>query len=328
MDTSMHLINFNDQPPTKRTYAGMAGDKLGICYNHENWFLKFPKTTRGMKRVEISYTTSPLSEFIGSHIYDILGFDVHQTLLGYKDNILIVACKDFLNDSDTLIEYRNIQNIYDKNLRTKIEDSLSASDSSTHGTNLNAVMVHLLNNPLIRQVDMLVEHFWDCIVIDCLISNNDRNSGNWGIIYNNISDHYRIAPVYDNGASFSNKLSDNQISTILNDPTRFESSSLQVDSGYYYNDKSVTFVKLFDIGLLELNHALERNVPLIHDHISQIRAFIRSLPEKENGLDIISPIRKNFYIKGLENRFNKILLPAYQRYIAAKDQNQNPIALR
>ena len=327
MDTNMHLIDFNDQPTTKRTYAGMAGDKLGIFYNHENWFLKFPKTTRGMKRVEISYTTSPLSEFIGSHIYGILGFDVHQTLLGYKDNILVVACKDFLSDGDTLIDYRNIQNIYDKDLRAKIENSLSSSDSSTHGTNLNALMVHLFNNPLIRQVHGLVERFWDCIVVDCLIANNDRNSGNWGIIYNDVSDQYRIAPIYDNGASFSNKLSDNQISTILNDPTRFESSSLQVESGYYYNDKSETFVKLFDIGLAELNLALQRNVPLIQDHISQIRTFIQALPENETGLDIISPMRKTFYIKGLENRFNKILFPAYQRYIGTKEQHQNSINL-
>lgn len=308
---TIKLVDFNHQPTNKRTYSGMAGDKLGILYQDENWFLKFPKSTRGMKRVEISYTTSPLSEFIGSSVYKILGFNVHQTKLGYKDGILVVACKDFLGDNDTLIEYRNIQNIYDKNLRAIIEHSQSSSDSSTHGTNLNTVMIHLANNPLILQIEGLSQRFWDCVVIDCLIANNDRNSGNWGVIYNNASDHYRLAPIYDNGASFSNKLSDNQIQNILNDPKRFQLSSLYIDSGYYYDDSSLTFVKLFNLGLKQLDDAVLRNVPLIEHHMASITAFIEEIPESENGIEIISPLQKRFYVECMKNRFNNILLSRY-----------------
>ena len=33
---------------------------------------------------DISYSTAPLSEYIGSHVYSILGFPVHETFLGYR----------------------------------------------------------------------------------------------------------------------------------------------------------------------------------------------------------------------------------------------------
>ena len=56
-----------------------------------------------MKKVDaLSYVTSPLSEFIGSKIYKILGYTVHETLLGIcfdgKRNKIVCACKDFIND--------------------------------------------------------------------------------------------------------------------------------------------------------------------------------------------------------------------------------------
>ena len=48
-----------------------------------------------MRNVGILYTTAPLSEYIGSHIYEILGYDVHCTILGYRNHKLVVGCKDF-----------------------------------------------------------------------------------------------------------------------------------------------------------------------------------------------------------------------------------------
>lgn len=48
----------------------------------------------------LSYVTSPLSEFIGSNIYKILGYDVHETLLGIcfdgKRYKVVCGCKGFI----------------------------------------------------------------------------------------------------------------------------------------------------------------------------------------------------------------------------------------
>ena len=50
-------------------YGGRAGEKKGIIFNNENWFLKFPKSASSMKGIRgMSYVTSPLNEYIGSQI--------------------------------------------------------------------------------------------------------------------------------------------------------------------------------------------------------------------------------------------------------------------
>ena len=92
MDTSMHLINFNDQPPTKKTYAGMAGDKLGICYNHENWFLKslpqgIPCGNDWLMMIDIDDTIDFTGRIIGFAVEDHFNFrfdliDGHFTFKG------------------------------------------------------------------------------------------------------------------------------------------------------------------------------------------------------------------------------------------------------
>ncbi len=93
MEKYLHLIDFNSYPASKRTYAGFDCKKLGISFRNENWFLKFPKPLHQSNDAIISYSTAPLAEFIGCHIYQILGFDVQQTLLGFKDDMVVVCCK-------------------------------------------------------------------------------------------------------------------------------------------------------------------------------------------------------------------------------------------
>lgn len=107
----LNIIDLNDCPLSYRhgTYGGQAGYKDGILYNEEYWIVKYPKSTKGMDGVAMSYTTSPLSEYIGSQIYSILGYDVHDTFLGIRNGKLVVACKDFRRDDELLLELRTIK---------------------------------------------------------------------------------------------------------------------------------------------------------------------------------------------------------------------------
>ena len=66
--------------------------------------------------MQISYTTSPISEYIGSHIYQILGYETHDTLIGIRNNKLVVACKDFCEQPGELLEYRTLRNIYNEKI--------------------------------------------------------------------------------------------------------------------------------------------------------------------------------------------------------------------
>lgn len=98
------IKNFNNLKESGIRYGGHAGNKLGVVIDGANWFLKFPKSTRTLrKKVDMSYSISPLSEYIGSHIYKSVDIPVHKTMLGIRDNKLVVACKDFRNDISKII---------------------------------------------------------------------------------------------------------------------------------------------------------------------------------------------------------------------------------
>ena len=114
----MNIYNFDECSYSNRhgRYGGMAGDKDGILINNEPYIIKYPKSTKGMTGNIASYTTSPLSEYIGSHIYKILGFDVHETYLGIRNNKVVVACKDFQKNFGDLAEVRTLKNAANKEI--------------------------------------------------------------------------------------------------------------------------------------------------------------------------------------------------------------------
>lgn len=307
------IVELDEIKLSNRTYGGHAGSKLGIILNGERWFLKFPKSTKGMSRVEISYTTTPLSEYVGSHIYEILGYDVHETELAIYKDTLVVLCKDFETSDKRFFEYREIQNHFNEELRKELDASFSSSDPEIHGTNLETAMIHLKYNPLLLSTPKVEERFWQCVVIDFFINNNDRNSGNWGMLLDEVTETFTLAPIYDNGASFSNKLSDKQMKAILDDEERFIASSLNVSSGYNYKGKIIMFRELIDnFDIKELKDAIKMVVPLIEDKMNDIIAFINDIPNTYKGIEVMSDIRKEFYIKSMESRFNNILYPSYK----------------
>lgn len=80
----MKLIDLNAYPRNIRTYGGNAGAKFGIVMEDKDWIVKFPRSTKEFTNVKISYTTSPLSEYLGSKIYESLGIPVHKVKLGLR----------------------------------------------------------------------------------------------------------------------------------------------------------------------------------------------------------------------------------------------------
>lgn len=56
-----------------------------------------------------SYTTAPLSEYIGSNIYKIIGIDAHDTILGIRNDKLVVARSYFCKNEGSLHEISNLQ---------------------------------------------------------------------------------------------------------------------------------------------------------------------------------------------------------------------------
>ena len=97
-----------------RAFNGANGKKIAIEYNHERYMLKFPPSAEG-KRTELSYTNSCISEHIASTIFNMLGIEAQQTLLGtytVKGKAKVVcACKDFTAGGKVLNDFCSIKNI-------------------------------------------------------------------------------------------------------------------------------------------------------------------------------------------------------------------------
>lgn len=306
----MEILNFdNIREDRTRRYGGMAGQKLGIILNNENWFLKFPKNIRNLDNIELSYATTPLSEYLGSKIYESIGLEVHQTKLGTKDGKLVVACKDFLKENERLDEFRAIKNDYIENL----EEEISSLSSSGSGTDLEEIMLVMEKNPLFKEMPELKERFYDMFIIDCLISNNDRNNGNWGVIVNTKKKTTRLAPIYDNGSAFNNKSSDTQLINILNDEERFINSAYNSAISVFRLDRKL-LNPLKYIESLEnddLNQAILKIVPKID--FNKIKNIFKDIPQKEKNILVMSNIQKTFYLKVMEYRYENVLFPTYNK---------------
>lgn len=248
-----------------------------------------------MDGVNLSYTTSPVSEYIASHIYESIGIDTHKTLLGIKDGKVVVACLDFLSNTEVLIDFNSIRNEFNP----KLIDSLS---SSRHGIDLDELNLVMENNDYFKLLPKLKTHFWDMFIIDTLLSNNDRNDGNWGIVFDKETKNIRISPVYDNGASFYNKSSDNHFYELLKDDNKF--MQVAYHSAYSIitiNDKYINPLNIELMDNIDCNEALLRIFTKIN--LEQIRNIIYSIPNKYNDYLVMTDNMKDLYYKVVEYRY-------------------------
>jgi len=317
----MEFICFNDMPlsPKQGEYGGMAGLKLGIVYQGVNWMLKFPKNTKNLERVDASYSTTPLSEYLGSHVYQILGYPVHETVLGERDDKVVVACKDFEDDFHKLKEIRQLKNAYNKTL-SDILDQSAGSTGSDHLVDLKELMIHMEYNSSFRQINGIEERFWEQAVIDVFINNNDRNNGNWGIIRDGRGiDRDILAPIYDNGGSFQNKLSEEKIKGLLADKKKTATNASNTQTIYGIDGHAISSVKF--LGMWQdydgLKNAIKKVVPLIGEKMPEIEAMFADTPETcrlTNGQTAIicSKERKELFLLQLHARYENLLYRVLQ----------------
>lgn len=306
----IEIVDFTNCKLSNRNleYAGRAGEKRGIIYNNELWFLKFPKNTIGMNRVTgLSYVTSPLSEYIGSQIYKILEYDVHETILGIcndgKRDKVVCACKDFIADdkNELLIPYTALRNDTNPIIMDRNDDSLMSP------SNINEIEFQLEHNTILSRISNAKDRFWDVALIDMLINNNDRNEDNWGVIKYKKEDLYKLAPIYDCGNCFYGKTSDEKIETIMSDVERLNSSAKNGITAYeddnekeIRNTEIVKYVKKYN------SDSIERVVNIVKAKMNDIKELIYNIPNKYDDIEIMSDVRKEYYIRTLELRLEMI----------------------
>ena len=230
----INMIDFTNLQLSSRNmqYGGRAGVKRGVMYDGDFWMIKFPKDTKELRyETGMSYSSAPLSEYIGSKIYRIMGFDVQEVRVGIffdgKRNKLVCGCKDFLKDETLLISYTMLRN------DSKLEARGLAEEATYGAYTLEEITRQLEGNTVLSKIPGAKERFWRVVVMDLLINNNDRNDDNWGLIYSVKEKEYNLAPIYDNGASFHSKVSESKINNLMSDPAKLMSSVLNGVTGYY-----------------------------------------------------------------------------------------------
>lgn len=314
----IEIYNFNDCPLSFKngSYGGMTGSKDGIIFKGEEWMLKYPKNLSQMGGENASYSTAPLSEYLGSHIYEILEYETHQTLLGEKNEKIVVACKDFAIDK-LLLEIRTLKN-HTGTDNPEILEKVSSSSENNHSVNLEGLLLLLDKNPVMSKISGIKERFFEQAIIDIFINNNDRNNGNWGILRER-GKADTLAPVFDNGSCFSTKISEDKIKRLLSS-SELCNNAINVLTAYGKNGHNYSAKNFFEEvrDIPEYKNAVLRLVPLIQKKLPEIKSMMDDIPvsyktSKGTVLSVLSDIRRKYYQIQLDIRLEKLLLPEYNR---------------
>lgn len=300
------MVDFTDLPVRNKTYSGANGSKISIVYNNEMYMLKFPGIPS--KNNNISYANGCISEYLGCHIFGIVGIPVQETILGiYRTNNkekIVVACKDFTEAGLVLQDFASLKNT--------VIDSVH----NGYGTELSDILETLGNQKAIEP-QILSDWFWDMFIVDALIGNWDRHNGNWGFLYNNITDEIKLAPIYDCGSSLFPQADEDMMRMVLEKKAELELRIFERPvSGIKENGKKI---KYFDfISSLknnDCNKALKRIVPRID--MEKIYKLIDDTP-------FISELQKKFYKTIISERKKRILDYSIKK-LQIREKTQNRI---
>ena len=279
-------IDFSNYPLSD-TYYGGSEKKIGILINNDRFMLKFQKETPFGKR------NNHISEYLGSHIFELLGFNTHKTFLGtYKSNN-VVACKDFIINGYQFVPFNDVG-----------ESSLEL-DKETYQYSYEDIVELLENNKKLTNVEETVSTFFEIYIVDAFLGNFDRHGANWGFIKEN--NCYTLAPVFDNGSClFPNLVDEEEMQKIMESEVEtdkriynFPTSQVKLNGR-----KSSYFEVINSLQFEECNDAL-RYVMSKLDMV-KVEKLINEAP-------FISQVQRAFYKHMLNARYNKILLASFEK---------------
>lgn len=286
------LFDFSDYPLSNISYGG-SEKKLGIFIGEEKYMLKFQKNSPFGKR------NNHITEYIGSHIFELLGYKVHKTYLGTFNGSNVVACRDFVGNGYQFVPFNDVG-----------ESSIEASKEVYQYTYKDIVSL-LERNKKLTNVNDTISIFFEIYIVDALIGNFDRHGANWGFLKKN--NKYELAPIFDNGSSlFPQLTNEDEMTLIMNDENEinkrvylFPTSQIMLD-----NKKSSYFDVISSLEFPEINKALVN----VYRKIDIDK--IKDLVDETN----ITDIHKKFLKKMLEERYNKIIKYSFNKLMEKSNE--------
>lgn len=284
----MKLIDYTNNKLSGITYGG-SEKKVGIMIYNSPYMLKFQKKTPFGTR----YNT--ISEYLGSYIYQMLGFNCQDTVLGTYKGENVVACKDFVVDGCQFVPFNDVG------------ESTIEEDKEQYQYSYEDIVELLIANKKLTNVEETISLFFEMYIVDALLGNFDRHGGNWGFLKKD--NKYCAAPVFDNGSClFPNLADEDEILKIMNDEEqinlrvyKFPTSQIKLSG-----NKSSYFEVISSLQFEETNNALLKIYPIIN--LDKIYKLI-------DDIDIISDTHKKFYKTMIGNRYEKIIKYSYEKLV-------------
>ena len=289
------MIDFtNCRIVLSRAYNGANGSKIAVLYQGDVYMLKFPPSGEG-KPTALSYTNSCFSEHIASSIFNLLGIRAQETALGTYTvkgkTKTVCACKDFTGRGKHLLDFCSIKN------------TILDSDSNGSGTELDDIMDTIDKQQYVSP-PMLREHFWNVFIVDALLGNFDRHNGNWGFLYDENRNEAEIAPVYDCGSCLLPQADEKVMREVLTSEAALNARVYQFPtSAIKLKGRKINYYDFLTGGsdsdcvraLLQMMERIDLN---------QIGEFIY-------GVEGITELQKEFYLRYISARYELLLRPAY-----------------
>ena len=280
------MQDYSKYPDGGRFYSG-AERKKSILISKKPYLVKFQKNSREGLRF------NHISEYLGSHIFSMLGIETQETFLGKYNDENVVVIRDFLGENETFVPFNGVG------------DSSLEQDKEKYQYSYEDIIDMLQDNIKLTNVEQTIDLFWDMFIVDALIANFDRHGSNWGFIKKD--NKYRLSPIFDNGSSLFPQLNtDEKLDEVLNDQNEIDRRIYQFPTSQvkYKGKKSSYYEIISSLEFEECNNALVRITNRID--FDKIDKLIDSV-------EIISERRKEFYKRILKERFNKILLESYNK---------------
>ena len=277
------MIDFSNATEEFNNYKGSEKKKT-LIYNGKKYLVKFPDPIRE-KNKNISYINNAFSEYIGSNIFKMIGFETQNTILGkYNYNgkeKIVCACEDFTSDDSELFEFEGL--------------ALSTNPDKKIDTELSDIIDVIEECKMINSSETKLK-FWKMFVVDALIGNTDRHNGNWGFLVNKKTKQVTFAPIYDCGSCLNPMIEDKEIER-LND-TELKNLAINCYSCLKEDGNKINYmVYIRSMKNDNCNDAVKEI--FLRININQIKEFI-------DEISYISEGRKAFYLNIIEQRYNII----------------------
>lgn len=316
----MPIADLRECPQSGLFYGGRAGQKEGILIDGEPWIAKYPRTTRDLAGRHLpSYTSSPVSEFVGSHIFASLGIPTHETMLGYRAGKIVCACRDFTFPDQRLFEFKDI-----KNALSDDDEGFSSAPSDGESIYLNDVLAAIETSPLLQGVPGTLERFWGMFVVDAFLKNPDRNNGNWGVLmtYVDGAPQYELAPVYDLGSALFSKRSASLAEARLGDESALEEDAFGTNVSCYKllgEDGKGHAIHPFEYLMATENPDAHAAIARMVERLDMaaVDGIIDSVPMEAFGHILMSDAVRESHKMLLKKRYEEGILPAWRKWCTA-----------